>query len=401
MHRIRNLTDMATEYSVKKAKERATCEIRLLLQREKDILERKEKLDERLERVRADKKNKLKSILEIDKSICTDVSNAKKNYYSTLTDKLDLDLELIKTFKDNYNIFVQLSKIFDSEEKLNDYIEYLKQIKSNRYIKILSDLCDYFQMFEFAKPMISKLVNVYVDQEPIQYLGGERSVCESKLCFNDNFSFELKYVYDRDAKMYYDYTINSHNDYDELVDDLKDVMEFFDLPFDRISDFSSLMIRWIDSCCETSLIDELDEKYCMDSNSESSPLNILKDFDSNPLAKQLALKLDDNIDFLESENSYRDHMETTKYLEFDNFIIELSYCYHYENCCVYGEEISINNHKIKSPSYKLELEKMMKFYSIDKKYLVEFNKLVLLWIFSCGEECGNDISLIIKHMCEI
>jgi Leucine-rich repeat (LRR) protein len=214
--------------------------------------------------------NKLKSILEINKSICTDVFNAKKNYYKILTKKLNfLDnkfnceytrFEQLKTFESNYTTFVQLAKIFDSSEKLDDYIQYLRKIKSDQYVKFLSDLCECDdETFGFAQPMISQLANVYVNKESDTYLGGERTRCESQLYFNDDFKFNIEYKYCRDAKMYYDYSINYHDNYNDLADDLEEIMEIFNLPLDKISDFTSLIIQWIDHCCETNMIDN--EKF--------------------------------------------------------------------------------------------------------------------------------------------
>ena len=130
-------------------------------------------------------------------------------------------------------------------------------------------------------------------------------------------------------------------------------------------------------------------------------LEELVDTNSNDylIAKQLIKNLDKyNIEFSEYDIPGQLNSQTCKSLRFDNYIIELSYNYHYENMCIWGGKIKINECDNESKLYKTELNKIMKFYKIDKKYISEFNQLLIKWILSCGTECENSLDYVVEEI---
>ena len=174
------------------------------------------------EKEKPDKIN-LKSILEQDKSIDLQILNAKKLYYNNKLTSLNINV--LKTLQSNYEPILELFKIFDSKEKFNGYMEYLKQIEINKNIEFFTKLCE-DDCYAFAKPMISQLVNVIVEVKPSTFLGGKTYFYEICLRFN-NFEFVLRYeVCD---KIIEHESINFHDNGCSFKEELEEVMDYFSL----------------------------------------------------------------------------------------------------------------------------------------------------------------------------
>jgi hypothetical protein len=343
-------------------------------------------------------KEKLESILEQDKSIDLQILNAKKLYYNKLT---RLDINVLETLKSNYEPILELFKIFDSAEKFNGYMEYLKQIEINKNIECFAKLCE-DDGYAFAKPMISQLENVIVQVKPSTFLGGETDFYEICLKFN-NFEFVLRYEFC--DKIIEHESINFHDDGYSFKEELEEVMDYFSLPKSKIESFCFLMIDWLGGFSRHSLTEDLSEKYdtrdYLDKPNPYLILDELIDTNSNDylIAKQLIENIDKyNIEFSEYNIPEQLNSQTCKSLIFNNYIIELSYNYHYENMCVWGGRIKINGFDNESKLYNIELNKIMKFYKIDKKYISEFNQLLIKWILSCGTECENSLDYVVEEI---
>ncbi len=178
-----------------------------------------------------------------------------KEEYDNLSDSINLSIDFLKQINSNYYDIKKLFENFDSEKKLEKYIEYLekkeKYCENNVLIDSLKDICKAYEVSKWMKPMLKKLESVESETIEDDYSTGftrSRSNVKIYLSFN-KFTIELNYEYDRD------YCIGKS----ELDIDIEGMMEYFELPKDKIKAFNIIMLEWIVGCNTNGLRYSIDQ----------------------------------------------------------------------------------------------------------------------------------------------
>ncbi len=178
------------------------------------------------------------------------MSNTKfieNELFEKLSDDNELDSEILEKILENYNKIKNLIGSIESKEEFSKYIEYVK-LKDEFYeeralINEFKYISDYADAKKWMKPMIKKLESVSFEKRES---GSERETnIEVTIYFND-FSIGLNYHYDHDYHVYFEnVSVNGYESFQKYREGIKEIMNFFGLPEEKIVDFNYIMLEWI------------------------------------------------------------------------------------------------------------------------------------------------------------
>ncbi len=177
------------------------------------------------------------------------MSNTKLNendLFEKLSNNNELDQEILQSIFENYDKIKNLIQSIDSKEEFFQYIQYVKQkeenTEENELIEEFKDICEYSEA-DWMSPMISKLESVSLDKRES---GCDRNTnIEVTIYFNE-FSIGLSYHYDHDYHVDFEcVSINGYESFKKYREGIREIMNFFGLPEEKIVDFNYIMLEWI------------------------------------------------------------------------------------------------------------------------------------------------------------
>ncbi len=177
------------------------------------------------------------------------MSNTKlieNDLFEKLSGNAELDQEILQSIYENYDKIKNLIQSIDSKEEFFQYIQYVKQkeenTEENELIEEFKDICEYSEA-DWMTPMISKLESVSLDKRES---GCERNTnIEVTIYFNE-FSIGLSYHYDHDYHVDFEcVSINGYESFKKYREGIKEIMNYFGLPEEKIVDFNHIMLEWI------------------------------------------------------------------------------------------------------------------------------------------------------------
>jgi hypothetical protein len=177
------------------------------------------------------------------------MSNTKLNendLFEKLSNNNELDQEILQSIFENYDKIKNLIQSIDSKEEFFQYIQYVKQkeenTEENELIEEFKDICEYSEA-DWMSPMISKLESVSLDKRES---GCERNTnIEVTIYFNE-FSIGLSYHYDHDYHVDFEcVSVNGYESFKKYREGIREIMNFFGLPEEKIVDFNYIMLEWI------------------------------------------------------------------------------------------------------------------------------------------------------------
>ncbi len=177
------------------------------------------------------------------------MSNTKlieNDLFEKLSNDNELDQEILQNIYKNYDKIINLIQSIDSKEEFFQYIQYVKQkeenTEENELIEEFKDICEYSEA-DWMSPMISKLESVSLDKRES---GCDRNTnIEVTIYFNE-FSIGLSYHYDHDYHVDFEcVSVNGYESFKKYREGIREIMNFFGLPEEKIVDFNYIMLEWI------------------------------------------------------------------------------------------------------------------------------------------------------------
>ncbi len=178
------------------------------------------------------------------------MSNTKlieNDLFEKLSGNAELDQEILQSIYENYDKIKNLIQSIDSKEEFLNYVKYVKQknelSEEEALIVEFKDICGCYHTNEWISPMISKLESVSLDKRES---GCDRNTnIEVTIYFNE-FSIGLSYHYDHDYHVDFEcVSINGYESFKKYREGIREIMNFFGLPEEKIVDFNYIMLEWI------------------------------------------------------------------------------------------------------------------------------------------------------------
>jgi hypothetical protein len=171
----------------------------------------------------------------------------KNELFEKLSDDNELSIETLESIYKNYNIIKNLIQSIDSKEEFLNYVKYVKikdELSEERaIIDKLTEICDDYNAKDWMEPMLAKLESVSFDKKES---GCWKNYTEIRFNFNE-FSIKLNYhCDDHNCRFYLEkLSINECESFEKYREGIKEIMNYFGLPKEKIVDFNDIMLEWL------------------------------------------------------------------------------------------------------------------------------------------------------------